>query len=360
VTILLTFPKTQGPTQPLLYYKGRLIGVLGSAGPRKHGAIFALKETAAGTWKRPFWHVFEGGTTDGSAPEGSLILGSDGNLYGTTEFGGGAQLGNGTVYKLDPTTHQLTIVADFPGPSPANCPNTALLQGADGNFYGGTLGFVPGGMFMVTPGGQFTLIYSFSGNTFLAGPLIQASDGNFYGVTAGGGASDAGYVFQMTPASYVVTILHSFGQGQDGAGPGGGLVEGPNGYLYGSTSIGGTGHSGTIYQMVRKAWESAVQAPQAELTTWIHGDLHPQNVLVADGELRGVIDWADIAAGDCATDLASIWMLLPSVVARESAIAEYGSVPNATWSRALGWAVNLGTVLLETGLVNNPRHCYDR
>jgi len=111
-----------------------------------------------------------------------------------------------------------------------------------------------------------------------------------------------------------------------------------------------------INPLVRKAWESAVQAPQAELATWIHGDLHPQNVLVEDGELRAVIDWADIAGGDSATDLASIWMLLPTVAARESAIAEYGSVPNATWSRALGWAVNLGTVLLETGLVDDPRH----
>ena len=99
-----------------------------------------------------------------------------------------------------------------------------------------------------------------------------------------------------------------------------------------------------------------MQAPQADLATWIHGDLHPQNVLVEDGELRGVIDWADMAAGDAATDLASIWMLLPTVAARESAIAEYGSVSNATWSRALGWAVNLGTLLLETGLVDNPRH----
>lgn len=111
-----------------------------------------------------------------------------------------------------------------------------------------------------------------------------------------------------------------------------------------------------INPSLRKAWESAVQATQAELATRIHGDLHPQNVLVEAGELRGIIDWADIAAGDSATDLASIWMLLPTVAARESAIAEYGSVPNATWSRALGWAVNLGTLLLETGLVENPRH----
>jgi aminoglycoside phosphotransferase (APT) family kinase protein len=111
-----------------------------------------------------------------------------------------------------------------------------------------------------------------------------------------------------------------------------------------------------INPIVRKAWESALQASPAELATWIHGDLHPQNVLVKDGELSGVIDWADIAAGDSATDLATVWVLLPTVAARESAIEEYGSVPAATWSRALGWAINLGSLLLETGLAEDSRH----
>ena len=111
-----------------------------------------------------------------------------------------------------------------------------------------------------------------------------------------------------------------------------------------------------INPIVRKAWESALQASPAELATWIHGDLHPQNVLVKDGELSGVIDWADIAAGDSATDLATVWMLLPTVAARESAIEEYGSIPAATWSRALGWAINLGCLLLETGLAEDSRH----
>jgi aminoglycoside phosphotransferase (APT) family kinase protein len=108
--------------------------------------------------------------------------------------------------------------------------------------------------------------------------------------------------------------------------------------------------------VIFKIWESALEALPAELSTWLHGDLHPQNVLVEEGKLTGVIDWADIAAGDNATDLASIWMLLPTVAARETAMAEYGNISPATWARALGWAINLGTLLLETGLVDNPRH----
>ena len=107
---------------------------------------------------------------------------------------------------------------------------------------------------------------------------------------------------------------------------------------------------------VKKAWESGLQAPQDEAPTWIHGDLHPQNVLVKKGSIRCVIDWADMARGDRATDLASIWMLLPSVASRASAIAEYGSIASANWCRAIGWAVLFGVLLLETGLADNPRH----
>jgi aminoglycoside phosphotransferase (APT) family kinase protein len=111
-----------------------------------------------------------------------------------------------------------------------------------------------------------------------------------------------------------------------------------------------------INSIVWRAWQSAVQTAQDEPPTWIHGDLHPGNVLVEGGRLSGIIDWADIAAGDRATDLGSIWMLLATVESRESAISEYGNVSSATWSRAIGWAILLGGLLLETGLVDNPVH----
>lgn len=111
-----------------------------------------------------------------------------------------------------------------------------------------------------------------------------------------------------------------------------------------------------INSIVWRAWNSGLQTVQGEPATWIHGDLHPRNVLVQSGALSGIIDWADIAAGDRATDLASIWLLLPTIESRQSAISEYGNVPSATWLRAVGWAILFGVLLLETGLVDNPAH----
>jgi aminoglycoside phosphotransferase (APT) family kinase protein len=107
---------------------------------------------------------------------------------------------------------------------------------------------------------------------------------------------------------------------------------------------------------IRKIWQSGVQAAEDERPTWIHGDLHARNILVEDGSISGVIDWGDMASGDRATDLAAIWMLLPSLGSRERAMSEYGAVPRATWLRARGWATLFGLLLLDNGLADNPRH----
>ena len=110
-----------------------------------------------------------------------------------------------------------------------------------------------------------------------------------------------------------------------------------------------------ISPSVDTVWADALQAAPANEARWLHGDLHPRNVLVDDGRLAGIIDWGDITSGDVATDLASIWMLLPTTAARQSALVHYAA-DEATTRRALGWAVLFGAVLLDTGLVDNPRH----
>jgi aminoglycoside phosphotransferase (APT) family kinase protein len=114
--------------------------------------------------------------------------------------------------------------------------------------------------------------------------------------------------------------------------------------------------TGLITARVRDVWRRALAAPIDVPPTWLHGDLHPRNVLVARGAISGVIDWGDLTAGDRATDLAAIWMHFADAHARQVALAAYGDLSPATLARARGWAIHLGAVLLETGLVDTPRH----
>lgn len=107
---------------------------------------------------------------------------------------------------------------------------------------------------------------------------------------------------------------------------------------------------------VREAWQAGLDAAPAATACWVHGDLHARNVLVASGRLAAVIDWGDICRGDPATDLAAVWMLLDSAEVRRQCMSHYRGAGPADWQRARGWAVSFGTVLLETGLADNPRH----
>lgn len=110
-----------------------------------------------------------------------------------------------------------------------------------------------------------------------------------------------------------------------------------------------------VTQEIDTVWQAALAAPVATDVSWLHGDMHAQNVLVRDGVISGVIDWGDITSGDVATDLACVWMLLSEASARDDALSRY--VPcDDTLARAKGWAVLFGAVLLDTGLVDNPRH----
>ena len=97
---------------------------------------------------------------------------------------------------------------------------------------------------------------------------------------------------------------------------------------------------------IRHAWDDAVAAPRWNGSPrWLHGDLHPANIVVADGVIAAVIDWGDLTAGDPATDLAVAWMLFDRaerVVFRANA----GDIDDDTWDRARGWAVSLALAYL--------------
>ena len=110
-----------------------------------------------------------------------------------------------------------------------------------------------------------------------------------------------------------------------------------------------------IYTQVREIWQYVLDIPLDVSSRWLHGDLHPGNVLVLQGKITGIIDWGDLTSGDIATDLAGIWMLFPDSTTRKEAIAEYGDISPATWSRAIGWAIYFGVTLLDVGLAGNQK-----
>jgi uncharacterized repeat protein (TIGR03803 family) len=226
------------PIAPLLYYKKKLIGIGGNA-------VFALVDVQ-GHWRLRFWHKFTGGLNDGNSPTGSVILGQDGNLYGVTESGGGTGFGFGTVYKIDPATHNFSIVYAFKITDIWQ-PGATLVQANDGNFYGSTLQSPLGSLgtiFRLTPQGQLTTIYFPFPQT--EAPLIQASDGNLYTTIPLFNSSDGSILKVGTSCCGV--MIHSFGF-PDGINPVGALVQGPDGNLYGVTTAAGTAGHGTIFEI---------------------------------------------------------------------------------------------------------------
>jgi aminoglycoside phosphotransferase (APT) family kinase protein len=110
-----------------------------------------------------------------------------------------------------------------------------------------------------------------------------------------------------------------------------------------------------VTAQVEAAWQHALVAPETTESVWLHGDLHPRNILTQNGALSTVIDWGDLGVGDAATDLASVWMVFEDPAARQHTLARYA--PDASLlARARGWAVSFGSVLLDTGRIDNPHH----
>ena len=244
---------------------GNFYGTTTSGGAYNLGAVF--KVTPGGV--ETVLHSFHGGTADGASPYAALIQGSDGNLYGTTEVGG--TYNEGTAFRITPAGAE-TILYSFQaaGTSDGNQPYGALTQGSDGNFYGTTYsgGSANSGVvFKITPAGVETVLYSFqSTNTSDGynpnGALVQGSDGNFYGTTQSDGAANYGTVFKITPAG-VETVLHYFGvDPNDGNTPYGALIQGNDGNFYGTTDSGGTAGNGVVFKITPAGAETVLYSFQ--------------------------------------------------------------------------------------------------
>lgn len=184
---------------------------------------------------------FTGADGGGAGPQVALIQGNDGTFYGTTSAGGTSS--KGTVFRLSADGKTLTTVHNFTGAGGEGAnPQTALLQGSDGDFYGGTSGGGTNGagtLYRLSADGKtFTTLYSFPGSTKLASipnTLIQAKDGAFYGTSGGGGTNNVGTIFRLSADEKTFTILHSFtGNNGEGDIPQAALLQASDGAFYGT------------------------------------------------------------------------------------------------------------------------------
>lgn len=237
------------------------------------GSVFKLSNNGFG-WVFSPLYTFRGGN-DGANPEARVILGPDGSLYGTTINGGSA--GYGTVFNLKPTVAvppstsggwAETVLYNFQGGSDGANPESEVVFDSAGNLYGTTYAggqYGAGTVFQLTPAGSGwteNVLYAFTNGSDGAlplGNLILDRAGNLYGTAVTGGVWGGYYgcgpgwacgtVFELTPSAsgWTLQILYSFQAGSDGGNPIGGVVFGADGYLYGTTSWGGTQGGGTIF-----------------------------------------------------------------------------------------------------------------
>ena len=273
---------------------GNLYGTTYFGGAQNDGVVFQV--TAAG--KLTTLHSFcsTTGCADGEYSYAVPVLGADGNLYGTTYLGGSSD--DGTVFKMSPSG-ALTTLHSFAG-SDGSEPLAGLAAGSDGNFYGTTnLGGAhnSGSVFKVTPSGQFTLLHSFCSKTACAdgqnsyAGLIQATDGNLYGTTLAGGSHGHGTVFKITKSG-VLTTLYSFCSQTgcaDGEFPQTGLVQASNGNLYGETILGGAYGSGTIFELTLSGTLTTLYSACSQSGCPDGNYLYAPLLQAKDGNLYGIM-----------------------------------------------------------------------
>jgi len=205
---------------------------------KKACAVFLLCAAAAITSSaQTFTTLANFNGTNGDGPfYMSLVQGADGNFYGTTSEGGA--IGYGAVFKISSQGALMTVYS-FDSDDGAY-PYAGVLLATDGNLYGTTyLGgthYTNGTIFKLTPQGTRTTLYNFdwTNGANPSAALIQGANGYIYGTTTLGGAVSPGTVFGLTPGGAVAT-LHSFGI-TDGAEPNGGWFRVPTGTSTGQPS----------------------------------------------------------------------------------------------------------------------------
>ena len=305
-----------------------MTGIVRKAG-RNAALVCLLSMTwvAAPIWAQSYRDLYNFDCSSGGGgctPEGALIQGTDGNLYGTTTAGGANGLG--TIFKVSTTGTGYTVLWNFDSSTGAST-GGLTRSSFDGNLYGTTVSTlyrfvvssqsltvlhtfsttegVPAGppvedtqynLFGATGPGM-AYVWRVATSTYTAlkgkvpkspsGPLVLASDKNLYGASFSGGSNDAGAVFNITSSGKTSTV-YSFTGLDDGFSPNAPLAEGKDNQLYGTASGGGFFNDGTIFSLTL-ATPSSFETTQYEFNNTNSQAYEPGAGLLAasDGNFYG-------------------------------------------------------------------------
>jgi uncharacterized repeat protein (TIGR03803 family) len=377
-----------------------------------YGTVFKISTNGALTSLYSFGSILDtnGVPLDGTEPQAGLVHGSDGYFYGTTEGGGTGR--DGTVFRISidgalTTLYSFGTITNADGePLDGAWPQAGLVQGSDCYFYGATFGAIPSGsgaqggggdgnngtVFKVSTNGVLTTLYDFGTNASGvalngANPqagLVQGSDGYFYGTTYDGGTNgyslrdrsfSFGTVFKIS-ANGVLTSLYDFGSitngndPLDGANPQAGLVQGTDGYFYGTTSAGGgpNGGNGTVFKISTNGALTSLYSFDQDDGAWPTAGL----VQGSDGNFYGTTSGGGLVGGGTVFRL--------TIVPEFQAATLTNSTLSLTWSTEAGgtyqlqynsdlsstnW-INLGSPFTATGatlstadsVTNGPQRFY--
>jgi uncharacterized repeat protein (TIGR03803 family) len=217
-------------------------------GTTHYGSIYKFNLPVAPTLTK-VTSIYKLDSAHGYGPRAALIVGLDGNLYGTMSSGGAS--GGGNVFKITPNG-VFTILLEFTSAATGLHPYCTLTQGANGTLYGTTLqGGVndQGTVFALTPAGAvlWTRALTAAQGASPRQGLVFGHDGNLFGTASAGGAAGLGTVYKVSTAG-VVSNIFSF-TASTGGHPYSPLTSGPNGVLYGATTSGGPQGYGTLYRV---------------------------------------------------------------------------------------------------------------
>lgn len=288
-SVLHSFTRTSDGALPLagltMDRSGNLFGTASEGGLLPNcqngcGTVFELQRKNGGWIFTPLYAFT--GYSDGAVPASRVTLGSDGEVYGTTLYGGllGGFAGAGVVFRLQPPVHTSgkpfnpwteNVIYSFGNPPDGANPWGDIIFDAQRNLYGTTFGggeqcagaYYCGTVYELTPeAGAWTenILYTFTQQFFSAprAGVILDANGRLYGTTSNG----YGQVFRLADSGsqWVEDTLYAFQEGGDAAAPAGNVVFDPAGDLYGATVYGGSSNQGAVYELTPSAegWSEKV------------------------------------------------------------------------------------------------------